>query len=37
MVEAVVDAVHRRTDWVGHFSVVEDGRVRQSAIPRIDS
>jgi predicted nuclease of predicted toxin-antitoxin system len=31
---AIVSALSRRTDWVGHFSVIEDDRVRMTALPK---
>ena len=31
---AIVSALSRRTDWVGHFSVIEDDRVRMTPLPK---
>ena len=31
--ERAVAALESRTDWVGHFSVVEEARVRMAALP----
>jgi predicted nuclease of predicted toxin-antitoxin system len=30
----IVDAIAMRTDWAGHFSVVEPSRVRMRPLPR---
>jgi predicted nuclease of predicted toxin-antitoxin system len=29
----IVDAISLRTDWTGHFSVVEPGRIRMRPLP----
>ena len=29
----VVAALERRTDWAGHFAVVEDSRIRMTSLP----
>jgi predicted nuclease of predicted toxin-antitoxin system len=31
---AIVSALSRRTDWAGHFSVIEDDRVRMTPLPK---
>jgi len=31
---AIASALSRRTDWVGHFSVIEDDRVRMTPLPK---
>lgn len=31
---AIVSALSQRTDWVGHFSVIEDDRVRMTPLPK---
>lgn len=33
--EVAVQALANRTDWAGHFSVVEDQRIRMTPLPRI--
>lgn len=32
--ELLLAALEARTDWVGHFSVIEEGRIRMTALPR---
>lgn len=32
--EKVVVTLESRTDWLGHFSVIEDSRIRMRKIPR---
>ena len=32
--EVAVQALASRTDWVGHFSVVEDQRIRMTPLPK---
>jgi len=32
--ETIVTALGSRTDWAGHFSVVEPGRVRMTPLPQ---
>lgn len=34
MALTIVSALSRRTDWVGHFSVIEDDRVRMTPLPK---
>lgn len=34
---AVVTVLDSRTDWMGHFAVVEPGRVRLSLLPQRDN
>ena len=29
-----VAALESRTDWIGHFAVVEDGRIRMTTLPK---
>lgn len=31
--KATVQALAARTDWVGHFSVIEDNRIRMTPLP----
>jgi predicted nuclease of predicted toxin-antitoxin system len=33
--QAAVQALASRSDWAGHFSVVEDERIRMTPLPRI--
>jgi predicted nuclease of predicted toxin-antitoxin system len=33
VVKAAIAALDSRTDWEGHFSVVEDDRIRMTPIP----
>lgn len=35
--QAVVQALESRTDWVGHFSIVDDSRIRMTRLPEISS
>jgi len=35
--EVVVAALNQRDDWAGHFSVIEDARIRMTPIPNIYS
>lgn len=32
--QVAVTAMESRSDWVGHFAVVEDNRIRMTALPR---
>lgn len=32
--QAAVQALASRTDWAGHFSVIEDQRIRMTPLPR---
>jgi len=32
--EKVVATLEGRTDWLGHFSVIEDSRIRMRKLPR---
>ncbi len=32
--EAILTALSSRSDWAGHFSVVEPGRVRMTPLPQ---
>jgi predicted nuclease of predicted toxin-antitoxin system len=32
--QVAVEALASRTDWAGHFSVVEDQRIRMTSLPR---
>lgn len=34
VVRVAVAALESRTDWAGHFSVVEDDRIRMTLLPR---
>ena len=31
---AVMTAIRGRSDWAGHFSVIEEGRIRMSPLPK---
>jgi predicted nuclease of predicted toxin-antitoxin system len=34
VVQAAVAALESRQDWDGHFSVIEDGKIRMTALPK---
>lgn len=34
LAQVAVQAIASRTDWAGHFSVVEDNRIRMTSLPK---
>lgn len=35
LVEKIISALENRSDWAGHFSVIEEARIRMILLPRL--